>query len=290
MTHEQVTDRLDDFVSGELPDIERVHVQRHVDGCGECRDEVAALRALLHEVSALPPAVAPPVDLWGGIAARLEPRVASIAPAEETRVIPLAPRRRKWQPPRWALQAAAAVALVAASSLVTARLVRQPAASTGPLAMNPVAVQSPVRGPAPTTTGTVAQAVPGATAGGTAGRGTPVVNAASRTPVPGATQRGTTPAPLVTSARPVTALAAFRPAEKEYQNAIDDLVRVLDTRRGEMSPETVATLEKNLRIIDAAIAESKAALEKDPNSRELTQMLTATYDAKVRALRQAVQI
>jgi hypothetical protein len=52
----------------------------------------------------------------------------------------------------------------------------------------------------------------------------------------------------------------------------------------------VETLEHNLRIIDAAIAESRAALEKDPNSRELTEMLSATYDAKVKVLRQAVEI
>ena len=53
---------------------------------------------------------------------------------------------------------------------------------------------------------------------------------------------------------------------------------------------TVATLERNLAIIDAAIAESRAALENDPNSRELTRMLSSTYDAKVQLLRQAVQL
>jgi hypothetical protein len=57
-----------------------------------------------------------------------------------------------------------------------------------------------------------------------------------------------------------------------------------------MAPETAETLERNLRIIDAAIAESRAALEKDPNSRELIDMLSATYDAKVKVLRQAVEI
>lgn len=65
---------------------------------------------------------------------------------------------------------------------------------------------------------------------------------------------------------------------------------MLATRRGQLAPETVRTLETNLRIIDAAIAESRAALEKDPNSRELTQMLSATYDAKVQMLRQAVEL
>jgi CHASE3 domain sensor protein len=57
-----------------------------------------------------------------------------------------------------------------------------------------------------------------------------------------------------------------------------------------MQPETVRTLEANLRIIDQAIAESREALQKDPNSRELIQMLGATYDAKVKMLRQAVEL
>lgn len=87
-----------------------------------------------------------------------------------------------------------------------------------------------------------------------------------------------------------TALAAFRPAEQEYEKAITDLQQVLATRRGRMAPQTVATLEANLRIIDQAIRESRAALAADPNSPELTQMLTGAYDAKLDALRQAVSL
>lgn len=87
-----------------------------------------------------------------------------------------------------------------------------------------------------------------------------------------------------------TALAAFRPAEQEYQAAITDLQAVLATRRSQMAPQTVATLEANLRIIDQAIRESRAALAADPNSPELTQMLTGAYNAKLDALRQAVSL
>jgi anti-sigma factor RsiW len=87
-----------------------------------------------------------------------------------------------------------------------------------------------------------------------------------------------------------TALAAFRPAEQEYEKAITDLQAVLQARRGQMAPQTVATLEANLRIIDQAIRESRAALAADPNSPQLTQMLTGAYDAKLDALRQAVSL
>ena len=59
MTHEQAFERLDDFASGELPDIERVRVQRHVDACGECRAEVEAIRSLLAMAQVLPAGIAP---------------------------------------------------------------------------------------------------------------------------------------------------------------------------------------------------------------------------------------
>lgn len=87
-----------------------------------------------------------------------------------------------------------------------------------------------------------------------------------------------------------TAFAAFRPAEAEYDKAIAELQAVLQARRGQLAPETVATLEANLRIIDEAIRQSKAALQADPNSRELTQMLTDVYDTKVETLQRAVQL
>jgi len=260
MTHEQALERLDDFVCGELPDIERVRVQRHVDTCGECQAEVGAIQALLAEAATLPRAIAPPHDLWAGIAPRLEPRAAPLVVEHDPKVIPLAPRRRHWQPPRWALQIAAALVLMVGSSAVTALLMRQrqPAQAGGPVALAPIVANQP---PAARQAG-VGTPAPGAV---------PVTNpaAAPRTP---------------------TAFAAFRPAERDYQSAIGDLQKVLDGKRGEMAPETVETLERNLRIIDAAIAESRAALVKDPNSRELIDMLSATYDAKVKVLRQAVEI
>ena len=88
----------------------------------------------------------------------------------------------------------------------------------------------------------------------------------------------------------ITALAAFRPAEAEYEKAISDLEIVLRTQRGRLAPQTAATLEANLRIIDQAIQESRAALAADPNSADLTHMLSDAYDTKLDVLRQAVSL
>jgi anti-sigma factor RsiW len=84
-----------------------------------------------------------------------------------------------------------------------------------------------------------------------------------------------------------TALASFAPAEQEYEKAIGDLQTVLQQHRQQLAPETVATLEANLRIIDQAIQESREALAKDPNSPKLTRMLTDAYGAKLNVLRRA---
>lgn len=264
MTHEQAIERLDDFVSGELPDIETRMVERHLDGCEACRAEAGAIRALLAEAATLPAGIAPPADLWQAIAPRLEPRAAPAPVAEETKVIPFAPRRQVWEPPRWALQIAAALVLVVSSSLITMRVMeeREQPRSIATLPGNEAA--APVRG------------------------GTRIQDGGSTTNPSGAIPVSA-PSGRAGNGR-TTALAAFRPAEQEYQRAVDELVQALETRRADLAPETVATLERNLAIIDAAIAESRQALERDPDSRELTRMLSRTYDAKVQMLRNAVQI
>jgi len=60
---------------------------------------------------------------------------------------------------------------------------------------------------------------------------------------------------------------------------------IIDERRKELDPVTIGVLQKNLKLIDAAIAESKAALAKDPASAFLMDRLTHAYDTKLQLLR-----
>lgn len=85
-----------------------------------------------------------------------------------------------------------------------------------------------------------------------------------------------------------TAFAAFEPAEADYERTISDLRAAVAVGEGVLAPETVATLDANLRIIDRAIAESRAALEADPNNRDLVLMLSGIYRQKVELLQTAV--
>jgi anti-sigma-K factor RskA len=225
MNHENVLERLDDWVGGELPGSERAEMDLHLAGCAECRAEADALRALLEDVAALPPAILPARDLWTDIAARLEPR-DSVAADATTGV------RRSWRAPRWAMQAAAAVALIVGSSGITYVTMGRKA----------------------------------------------VVKVASDLTQP------------ITRKPAQSALVAFQPAEQDYQAAIGELQSALQSQRGRLAPETVQTLEANLRIIDEAIRQSRDALARDPNSAEVARMLAEAYDQKLNVLQQAVQL
>lgn len=87
-----------------------------------------------------------------------------------------------------------------------------------------------------------------------------------------------------------TALVAFQPAEREFVETVGELTLALEAQRDRLRPETVAVVEENLRIIEGAIREARAALEADPNNRDLTFQLMDVYKTKVELLQNAVQL
>ena len=96
------------------------------------------------------------------------------------------------------------------------------------------------------------------------------------------------------SASPPPAVAGVAPAparfEARYVAEADELGRLLERQRELLSPETVAALERNLAIIDAAIADSRAALAADPSNQELETLLRAGYEQKVALLERATRL
>lgn len=72
-----------------------------------------------------------------------------------------------------------------------------------------------------------------------------------------------------------------------YESEIAALHNIIETRRAELDSNTVAVLEKNLKLIDQAIAESKAALTADPASAFLADRVSRAYDTKLELLRAA---
>ena len=73
--------------------------------------------------------------------------------------------------------------------------------------------------------------------------------------------------------------------QADFDRASDELELTLATERERLRPETVALLERNLAVIDAAIAESRAALARDPANGELRRFFAAASRQKVELLR-----
>ncbi|MCE9602913.1 MAG: hypothetical protein K8S21_11975 [Gemmatimonadetes bacterium] len=60
---------------------------------------------------------------------------------------------------------------------------------------------------------------------------------------------------------------------------------LLNERRAELDPSTIAVLERSLTLIDQAIGESRAALLNDPASQFLAAQLARSYSTKLTLLR-----
>jgi hypothetical protein len=103
------------------------------------------------------------------------------------------------------------------------------------------------------------------------------------------------PAPAATPAatRPAAArLASATPStvEATYDAEILRLRAIVNARRTQLDTATIAVIEKNLKVIDDAIAQCKAALARDPASRYLMESLNQSLDIKVQLLRTAASL
>jgi hypothetical protein len=72
-----------------------------------------------------------------------------------------------------------------------------------------------------------------------------------------------------------------------YSDALADLERAFDATRDRLDPATVATVERNLAIIDDAIRQTVEALKADPGSTFLYDHLERSRRQKLDVLRQA---
>ena len=78
-------------------------------------------------------------------------------------------------------------------------------------------------------------------------------------------------------------------SQLDYARATDELAAALTAERDRLEPATVALLERNLGVIDAAIRESREALARDPGNVELRGLVAAAARQKVELLRWATQ-
>jgi anti-sigma factor RsiW len=95
------------------------------------------------------------------------------------------------------------------------------------------------------------------------------------------------PAPVVATIADDSPAAAITVA---YAPTLAELERALVVERDRLQPETIATLDANLAILNSAIREIEAALAADPAHRGNLRSLDAMYQTKVNVLQQVVTL
>jgi hypothetical protein len=84
---------------------------------------------------------------------------------------------------------------------------------------------------------------------------------------------------------PARARPQWGGVEAEYSRAASEVT--LESERDALAPDALAVVDAGLRVVDQAIAESRAALALDPGSVELAHLVAAAYERKIDLLRWA---
>lgn len=250
--------------------------------------EEAVLR-YLEESPDLDTGLAPERDLWPGIEARIGARVLPLGrESVRARIV----RRR----PTWLPMAAAAALLVASTSGVTYLLTRH---MTVPVTGTTPSAQTAVNATPQTQTQTAPEATVTPVSPTTSAPVEPqhavadAHRAETSTEKVASKEHAQTQATVRHDVAPTTQLASYHASSREdearaaYDDEIARLHETLESRRDDLDPATVATVEQNLRVIDNAIHQAKAALAKDPHSRLLNDQLDHTLAKKTELLRAA---
>ncbi|MBV6522260.1 MAG: hypothetical protein MNPFHGCM_02406 [Gemmatimonadaceae bacterium] len=265
LTCEQFDAFLSDFLEGTVEPATRSSMDGHRVTCVRCAALVRDIEDLRVDAAALPE-LAPARDLWAEISGRIDTGVVTTPVFGE----PRGSRASAWSGQarrtvslrKWGVAAAILMAATSAATyFATMARVRQLGAS-GAVAIQPVpddavtAIDLP-----PTLAPPVDSGVP-------SGAGQ----------APGATSSG------LTSALP-TASKGRAPASATYDREIAKLRDVVEQRRLELDPSTIAIIQHSLTTIDIAIQDARRALANDPSSRFLNQQLNNALEKKLGLLR-----
>jgi hypothetical protein len=271
ITCEQFNDELPDLLERDADEATRARLEAHAAGCAECGALLADLRKLRVDAGYLP-SLSPSRDLWSGIAARIETPVVEIMPGRGTverwsggaveRSSDTAEPHRRRLAPLW--MGLAAAALVAITATITHQITQSTMEVHTPTAPDKSApVVAPTVAAAPTTVA--------------APRDSGSLDSAQ--------------SPERPSASASVRLAGNKPtAEETYDAEIKRLRVIVSARRSSLDSVTVAVIEKNLNVIDEAIAQCRAALQRDPASGFLLESLNDALDRKVQLLRTAAML
>jgi hypothetical protein len=260
-------ERLTDLLERDVDESTRAALEAHALACADCGTLLSDLRKLRIDAANLP-LLAPSRNLWEGISQRID---APVIPLHAGAVDGGSAQMPRWR--RWASMSAAAALLMAATAASTYYLTMRFRGATAPstVATRPTVVSDTGRA-APESV-----ALPAVAIGESVKRAAPVSRQserpASATPTPGVRLVSTKPS-----------------AEQVYTSEIARLRTIVERRRGQLDPLTIGVIERNLKVIDDAIAQCKLALTKDPASRFLMESLNNAFENKVQLLRTATML
>ena len=254
-------DHLLAYMEREDDDATREAMERHAGGCAECSALLAALKELRSDAANLPE-LQPSRDLWSGIAGRIEAPVVPIG-------VHAVEVKRSVRVRRWTRRVLIAASLLGAAGIGYAARGTSPdvgpnetvatADSLGDVAITPDSAPLPL-----------ATLVAGAPESGAAPAASPAAASAPARSLE-----------VQLAARAVATLAA------DYDREVARLQLLLNQRRNQLDPATVAVIEKNLLVIDTAIAECQKAIARDPASEYLIESLNQSLRTKVELMRTA---
>ena len=265
MTCEAFDAALPDYLEGALDDSVRGAVETHLRECLRCAGLVRDIEKLRREAGALPDLV-PARDLWEGIDARIVAPVIPFARPQQTRRIA----------PAW--MGIAAAALVVATAGITYQLTSSSLRSGADARIAQTSPQTPAQGGNDSAVGS---------SGATEPAGPSVIGSPRATSPTSFAQGGAMRVSGVARLASRDQQSALEQSEQVYGKEIAMLQAVVSQRKTQLDSSTVAIIEQNLKIIDAAIERSRAALAKDPASLLLSEQLTHVLDKKVELLRTA---
>jgi len=267
MTHamncDAVDERLAEYLEGELPASDARAVEAHVASCVRCTALVRDLEGIRVNASMLPE-LTPSRDLWQGIAERID---APVIPFATAKVSPAVASQRHHSFSRLRL-AAIAAALVAVTAGVTYTLTIAGA--------NGVNRNGQIAGVSQPGSNVRTDSNASPTPNSPATSDVAAVNADSIRRADSANPSGATTQNVINA-----------PTAAPTSREIDRLRDIFTRNRNQLDPRTAAIIEANLKVIDEAIAQSKAALSQDPASQFLKDQLNGALDKKLELLRTA---
>jgi len=79
-------------------------------------------------------------------------------------------------------------------------------------------------------------------------------------------------------------------AQQQFEKAIAELEKVAKSNQQALDPETSATIDKNLGIIDQAIADNRVAVAQEPSSVAARETLFQALRSKVTLLQNTIAL